>query len=241
MSGTYRIVTDHVGSPRLVIDTATGAVVQRMDFDEWGKVLVDTNPGFQPFGFAGGLYDRDIRLVRFGRRDYDPSAGRWINKDPLRFTGGMNLYVYAEDSPLTYVDPSGEDPIVGAAIGAYFGGMAGAAGAWASGGNIAAGFWAGVVFGAAVGAVDPSFGIGTLAVLNGVGAGLGSLAGSGGGPVNWGGVIGSTIGGLAGGAFGGLLGGAAAGSTAAMAYGSAVGCGASFAGGVAGAAIGNAF
>ncbi|WP_438026083.1 hypothetical protein [Sorangium sp. So ce233] len=61
---TYRIVTDHLGSPRLVVDVATGVVAQRMDFDEFGRVLLDTNPGFTPFGFAGGLYDRDTGLVR---------------------------------------------------------------------------------------------------------------------------------------------------------------------------------
>jgi hypothetical protein len=40
-----------------------------MDYDAWGNVLLDTNPGFQPFGFAGGLYDRDTRLVKFGARE----------------------------------------------------------------------------------------------------------------------------------------------------------------------------
>jgi len=51
---TYRIVSDHLGSPRLVIDTATGAIAQRMDYDAFGNVLSDTNPGFQPFGLVGG-------------------------------------------------------------------------------------------------------------------------------------------------------------------------------------------
>ena len=37
---TYRIVTDHLGSPRLVIDIGTGNVVQRMDYDEFGNVRV---------------------------------------------------------------------------------------------------------------------------------------------------------------------------------------------------------
>ena len=52
---TYRILTDHLGGPRVVMDVETGKVVQRMDFDEFGNVLQDTQPGFQPFGFAGGL------------------------------------------------------------------------------------------------------------------------------------------------------------------------------------------
>ncbi|MEE8574748.1 MAG: hypothetical protein V3T30_04975, partial [Thermodesulfobacteriota bacterium] len=42
---TYRIISDHLGSPRVVIDAATGSVVQRMDFDEFGNVTYDSNPG----------------------------------------------------------------------------------------------------------------------------------------------------------------------------------------------------
>ena len=50
---TYRIVADHLGSVRLVVNIATGAIAQRMAYDEYGNVVEDTNPGFQPFGYAG--------------------------------------------------------------------------------------------------------------------------------------------------------------------------------------------
>ncbi|MGB8329014.1 MAG: hypothetical protein WCE62_02730 [Polyangiales bacterium] len=62
-----------LGSVRLVVNVATGEVVQRMDYDAFGRVLHEYNPGFQPFGFAGGLYDDDTGLVRFGARDYEAS------------------------------------------------------------------------------------------------------------------------------------------------------------------------
>jgi RHS repeat-associated protein len=104
---TYRILSDHLGSPRMVIDVATGAVVQRMDYDEFGVVVRDTNPGFQPFGFAGGLYDRDTRLTRFGARDYDAEVGRWTVRDPIRFDGGFNLYAYVANDPVNRIDPTG--------------------------------------------------------------------------------------------------------------------------------------
>ena len=105
---TYRIITDHLGSPRLVIDVATGLVAQRMDYDEFGQVLSDTSPGFQPFGFAGWLYDRDTNLVRFGARDYDAETGRWTAKDPILFAGeDTNLYGYVVNNPVSDVDPLG--------------------------------------------------------------------------------------------------------------------------------------
>jgi len=65
---TWRIVSDHLGSPRLVVNTATGAIAQRMDHDAFGNVLLDTNAAFQPSGFGGGLYDPDTGLMRFGAR-----------------------------------------------------------------------------------------------------------------------------------------------------------------------------
>ena len=106
--GVYRLITDHLGSVRLVVNAETGAVVQRMDYDAFGRVLNDTNDGFQPFGFAGGLYDHDTGLVRFGVRDYDAHAGRWTAKDPVLFEGGSaNLYRYAESSPVNYIDVDG--------------------------------------------------------------------------------------------------------------------------------------
>ena len=105
---TYRILSDHLGSPRLVVNTADGTVVQRLDYDPWGQVILDTNPGFQPFGYAGGLYDRDTGLVRFGARDYDPETGRWTAKDPIQFHGGdSNLYAYVLSDPINWVDPFG--------------------------------------------------------------------------------------------------------------------------------------
>ena len=105
---TYRIISDHLGSVRMVIDSASGAVAQRIDYDEFGNVTNDTNPGFQPFGFAGGIYDADTKLTRFGARDYDATTGRWTSKDPISFMGGdTNLFGYVLSDPLNRIDPLG--------------------------------------------------------------------------------------------------------------------------------------
>jgi len=112
----YNIVTDQLASPRLVVNATTGEIAQRLDYDAWGSVVLDTNPGFQPFGFAGGLYDSRTGLVRFGARDYDPQTGRWTTKDPTLFGGiSTNLYTYGFDDPVNMVDRDGQIavPIVG--------------------------------------------------------------------------------------------------------------------------------
>ena len=107
---TYRIISDHLGSVRLVADAKSGEIVQRIDYDAFGNVLADSNPGFQPFGFAGGLYDSDTKLTRFGARDYDAETGRWTTKDPIGFSGGdTNLYGYVLSDPVNLPDPWGTD------------------------------------------------------------------------------------------------------------------------------------
>jgi len=102
---TYRILSNHLGSPKLVVDISDGSIAQRMDYNAFGNVTFDSNPGFQPFGFAGGIYDLDTQLTRFGARDYDAQTGRWTAKDPILFAGGdTNLYGYVLGDPVNFVD-----------------------------------------------------------------------------------------------------------------------------------------
>jgi RHS repeat-associated protein len=104
----YRIVKDYLGSIRMVVNASTGAVAQSLEYDAFGRVLSETGAGFQPFGFAGGIYDVDTKLVRFGARDYDPGMGRWTNKDPIGFAGGdTNIYAYVGNDPVNRLDASG--------------------------------------------------------------------------------------------------------------------------------------
>ena len=107
-STKYKVITDHLGSVVAVVNSSSGAVAQRLEYDEFGRVLVDTSPGFQPFGFAGGLYDTDTKLTLFGARSYDAEVGRWVSKDPILFAGGdANLYGYVLNDPVNWVDPEG--------------------------------------------------------------------------------------------------------------------------------------
>jgi len=159
----YRLVADHLGSVRLVVDTTDGTVAQRIDYDEFGRVIQNSSPGFQPFGFAGGLLDDQTNLVRFGARDYDPATGRWTAKDQAGFEGGDgSFYAYVDNDPSNLIDPSGLDWLDAAA-------------------NFAAGFGDNITFGLtnwvrdridANGAVDPTSSSYSAGEWTGVAAGL---------------------------------------------------------------------
>jgi RHS repeat-associated protein len=105
---TYRLVTDHLGSVRMVVRADTALVAERIDYDAWGNIIADSNGGLQMFGFAGGLYDQDTRLTRFGTRDYDANSGRWTCKDPVIFAGrSLSLFNYCADDPVNGIDSDG--------------------------------------------------------------------------------------------------------------------------------------
>jgi RHS repeat-associated protein len=108
--GTYRLIRDQIGSVRSVVNVGTGEIKQRLDYDSYGNVVLDTYPGFQPLGFAGGLYDSHTTLVKFGFRDYDPTTGRFTTKDPIGLNGGANVYLYAMGNPVVFVDRVGLGP-----------------------------------------------------------------------------------------------------------------------------------
>lgn len=103
----YRIISDHLGSPRIVFRVSDGALISWLDHDEFGRILGSYN-AFIPFGFAGGFWNLNNPLVRFGARDYDPEVGRWTSKDPILFGGqDTNLYGYVFQDPVNFIDPSG--------------------------------------------------------------------------------------------------------------------------------------
>jgi len=56
---------------------------------------------------AGGNPKRRFALVHMGHREYAPLLGRFLTRDPIDYEGGINLYAYAGNNPITGADPSG--------------------------------------------------------------------------------------------------------------------------------------
>ena len=111
----YTFVTDIFGSVLAVADEA-GRVVERYEYDAWGRVLAVydgcgnrhlTTQVNNTILWKGGEYEWSTGFYLFRARWYDPVAGRWLSKDPIGLTGGVNLYEYCGGDPVNVMDYSG--------------------------------------------------------------------------------------------------------------------------------------
>lgn len=59
---------------------------------------------------TGYAYDS---VVYYRARYYDPTIGRFLSEDPVRFWGGIDFYKYVDNSPTNAKDPSGRGKIYG--------------------------------------------------------------------------------------------------------------------------------
>jgi RHS repeat-associated protein len=128
----YYFHNDQLGTPQAMTDAA-GRTVWTAEYDPFGKAVVNEDPDSngQPvvnnLRFPGQYYDAETGLHYNWHRDYDPDTGRYLTPDPIGLDGGLNLYSYGEQNPVIYIDPDGENPGAGAAVGFLVGGPPGAA------------------------------------------------------------------------------------------------------------------
>ena len=112
----YSIISDHLGTPILAIDSEGNEVWNRQ-LDIYGRVkreikassLGDDVRPFIPFLYQGQYYDFETKLAYNRFRYYSPETGAYISQDPIRLEGGNpTLYAYVGDNN-TWVDVFGLD------------------------------------------------------------------------------------------------------------------------------------
>ncbi|QES49826.1 hypothetical protein DEJ50_20380 [Streptomyces venezuelae] len=107
---TSYLMTDHNGTATTSVDAKT-SVVTRRKFTPYGEargIAPAVWPGKK--GFVGGEIDESIGTVHLGAREYDPATARFLSVDPIvdfNEPKQQNPYAYANNSPVTFSDPSG--------------------------------------------------------------------------------------------------------------------------------------
>jgi RHS repeat-associated protein len=99
---------DHLGSIRELTDGSQG-IRARYDYDPYGRMTKLQGDRDSAFTYTGHFWHAQSGLNLAPYRAFDPNLGRWISRDPIHEKGGINLYGYALNSPISLVDPSGFD------------------------------------------------------------------------------------------------------------------------------------
>lgn len=107
----------------VALTNSSGAVVEAYDTDAYGQTIIFTAPGTDGvwftdddvqsnYGanetiFCGYRFDPETQLYYVRNRSYNPVLGRWLQRDPVGYSGGINLYGYVGSSPVGNVDAWG--------------------------------------------------------------------------------------------------------------------------------------
>lgn len=111
-STTYMPAYDGNGNILNYVNASTGAITQKYEYDAFGQTIVSAGSAAAatPFRFATKYTDTETGLVNFGYRYYSPSLGRFLNRDPISESGGLNLYAYVLNNPANRWDYLGMNP-----------------------------------------------------------------------------------------------------------------------------------
>ena len=105
-SGMLYFIPDALGSVRVLAD-ASGDIVDATSYSPYG---VSSGMAETSYGFTGEWTD-GMGLVNLRARYYAPGDGRFVSRDlwsgEQLFPGSYNQWVYVNNNPIRYTDPTG--------------------------------------------------------------------------------------------------------------------------------------
>ncbi|TVM01153.1 MAG: hypothetical protein CV087_11260, partial [Candidatus Brocadia sp. WS118] len=106
---SYAFLYDGNGNVGQLIDNSDGSIDAHYEYDSYGGTILSsgTAAAGNPYRFSTKYLDSEYNLYYYGYRYYDPSTGRWVNRDPIGELGGININIFVENSSVNLVDPLG--------------------------------------------------------------------------------------------------------------------------------------
>ncbi|WP_054696628.1 RHS repeat-associated core domain-containing protein [Geotalea toluenoxydans] len=102
----YYYHADGLGSVASITD-ANRTIVQSYTYDSFGMPKPANNTFVDSYTYTGREWDKETGLYYYRARYYDSIEGRFIQKDPIGFQGGINQFIYTLNNPVTHTDPKG--------------------------------------------------------------------------------------------------------------------------------------
>jgi RHS repeat-associated protein len=104
-AGTYYYHFDGLGSV-IALSNIDGEIKEQYSYDVFGQPSTASSVG-NPYLFTGREYDSETEHYYYRARMYNPVIGRFLQTDPIGYTGGLNLYTYVGNNPVNWTDPYG--------------------------------------------------------------------------------------------------------------------------------------
>lgn len=113
----YYVASDAMGSVTAILDE-DGNVFERRSYDAFGEMTcmlpdgtpVTESPTGVDVSFQGQIRDDATGIYQMGYRCYNPTLGRWLNRDPIGLIGGTNMQSFVGNRPIDSTDPDGLSP-----------------------------------------------------------------------------------------------------------------------------------
>ena len=102
---SYTVYTDHLDTPRRVIDEKS-KIVWKWESTPFGETKATGALEFN-LRFAGQYFDSETGTHYNINRDYNPVTGRYIQSDPIGLDGGFSTFAYVNGNPVMRVDING--------------------------------------------------------------------------------------------------------------------------------------
>jgi RHS repeat-associated protein len=99
---------DSIGSTRLLTDAA-GQRAAAYRYTAFGSLLEADGTPYNPIRYAGRRLDSSLGTYDCRARQYDPTLGRFLQRDPAGAVDGTNRYTYVHNNPMSFTDPFGTD------------------------------------------------------------------------------------------------------------------------------------
>ncbi|MCG8586121.1 MAG: RHS repeat-associated core domain-containing protein, partial [Pirellulales bacterium] len=107
----------------IALTNFSGTIVEAYDVDAYGNTLIFDSAGtggdwwaddastsdeaISPYIFTGHRFDEERKQYHTLFREYAPTLGRWLQRDPLGYEDGWNPYGYIGQGPVSFVDHFG--------------------------------------------------------------------------------------------------------------------------------------